>query len=593
LKIALLALLLSATGQKVGTPSEYDVSARKAKATGASTSRTLAEHLATLPDAQVTAQGSTTARSLAARAADVINVQDFGAVGYATRDAALAGVDSTGAIQAAIDRAGHWTYTNPYRVLMNSGGGIVYVPKGVYKVTAGLLVGGGVTIRGDGPGTMFIFRPAAPSTFLKPDPAKATADGTTFTDIHLHDFQVFGGGSPNNGYNGIFLQDCSYSTVARVTVANFTNYGVYFGTSGAGASYYNKTEKLNLYDNAVNLYLDTLASAHVDVGSTLYHLADYAAADYTAVVKDAAAAAFIGTKFQGRPNIAQVNDEGTGTAFIGNYAETQVGAGIPDKPFVRRATPTRGSAATTVVGAIKQKYLFSQWAETATEADYYTPQYPMTLHVGTPHFLPSLIQNPGKFGVYGYAAAGGAGSLAWDATKTFMNGRGSLKLTSAGTSYAVKYTIPGASLAKIVGRRLYVTFSWFTDSGATQVAHLQGAGNSHEKYSYNNGIDFGNGWQSKEMDIPILSATDLDVVLEVNGANGVSANFTDIFAWVDGFEWVPVDRDARIEATAAPATGTWAVGDRVAQLTPAVGQPKAWVCTVAGTPGTWVSEGNL
>lgn len=44
---------------------------------------------------------------------------------------------------------------------------------------------------------------------------------------------------------------------------------------------------------------------------------------------------------------------------------------------------------------------------------------------------------------------------------------------------------------------------------------------------------------------------------------------------------------------AAPAVGTWAVGDRCGKLTPVVGQPKGWLCTVAGTPGTWVSEGNL
>jgi hypothetical protein len=45
--------------------------------------------------------------------------------------------------------------------------------------------------------------------------------------------------------------------------------------------------------------------------------------------------------------------------------------------------------------------------------------------------------------------------------------------------------------------------------------------------------------------------------------------------------------------TAAPTTGAWRVGDRVYNQSPAVGQPKSWVCTVAGTPGTWVSEGNL
>jgi hypothetical protein len=45
--------------------------------------------------------------------------------------------------------------------------------------------------------------------------------------------------------------------------------------------------------------------------------------------------------------------------------------------------------------------------------------------------------------------------------------------------------------------------------------------------------------------------------------------------------------------TAAPVAGTWAVGDEIKMKTPVVGSPKGWVCTVAGTPGTWVSTGNL
>lgn len=48
-----------------------------------------------------------------------------------------------------------------------------------------------------------------------------------------------------------------------------------------------------------------------------------------------------------------------------------------------------------------------------------------------------------------------------------------------------------------------------------------------------------------------------------------------------------------IYATAAPVSGTWYRGDRVINALPAIGQPKAWTCTVSGTPGTWVSEGNL
>lgn len=45
--------------------------------------------------------------------------------------------------------------------------------------------------------------------------------------------------------------------------------------------------------------------------------------------------------------------------------------------------------------------------------------------------------------------------------------------------------------------------------------------------------------------------------------------------------------------SAVPDRGTWSVGDRVFNDNPVIGQPKSWVCTVAGTPGTWVSEGNL
>jgi hypothetical protein len=49
----------------------------------------------------------------------------------------------------------------------------------------------------------------------------------------------------------------------------------------------------------------------------------------------------------------------------------------------------------------------------------------------------------------------------------------------------------------------------------------------------------------------------------------------------------------QVLAAAAPTTGTWAVGDICINSAPAIGSPKGWRCTVAGTPGTWTSEGNL
>jgi len=37
----------------------------------------------------------------------------------------------------------------------------------------------------------------------------------------------------------------------------------------------------------------------------------------------------------------------------------------------------------------------------------------------------------------------------------------------------------------------------------------------------------------------------------------------------------------------APTTGNWAVGDFVINNAPTEGEPFAWRCTAAGTPGTW------
>lgn len=44
---------------------------------------------------------------------------------------------------------------------------------------------------------------------------------------------------------------------------------------------------------------------------------------------------------------------------------------------------------------------------------------------------------------------------------------------------------------------------------------------------------------------------------------------------------------------AAPAALAWLRGDIADNGLPAVGSPKRWICTTTGTPGTWVSEGNL
>ena len=49
----------------------------------------------------------------------------------------------------------------------------------------------------------------------------------------------------------------------------------------------------------------------------------------------------------------------------------------------------------------------------------------------------------------------------------------------------------------------------------------------------------------------------------------------------------------RGSGTAAPSSGSWAVGDRVENIAPASGGYMGWVCTSAGTPGTWKGYGLI
>lgn len=52
-------------------------------------------------------------------------------------------------------------------------------------------------------------------------------------------------------------------------------------------------------------------------------------------------------------------------------------------------------------------------------------------------------------------------------------------------------------------------------------------------------------------------------------------------------------RHNRGMAAAAPTTGTWAVGDYFENSIPAAGGYMGWMCTAAGTPGTWKGYGAI
>lgn len=115
-------------------------------------------------------------------------------------------------------------------------------------------------------------------------------------------------------------------------------------------------------------------------------------------------------------------------------------------------------------------------------------------------------------------------------------------------------------------------------------------------------ISAGNGWETITITFIPQAAGTVNIGLWWVGVSGTQDIWVDDFTacWGDSalinpakFGSVELATKTFTVASAAPTTGTWKVGDRVFNSVPAVGQPKSWVCTVAGSPGTWVSEGNL
>jgi hypothetical protein len=110
------------------------------------------------------------------------------------------------------------------------------------------------------------------------------------------------------------------------------------------------------------------------------------------------------------------------------------------------------------------------------------------------------------------------------------------------------------------------------------------------------------GWQATTVTFRPASSGSLSFGLWWLGVSGSSTAYVDEFSLCAGdrglinpakFGSLELSEKTFLCATAAPTTGTWKRGDHVFNSAPSVGAAKGWICTVAGTPGTWVSEGNL
>lgn len=142
-------------------------------------------------------------RTAQAKMRDTVSVKDFGAVGDGV-------TDDTAAIQAAIDYAGNWSSVAFAKTL--------YLPSGIYKTTATLLVRPYVNIVGDSMG----------KTTIKPTissgPALSSDATTGVAEAYLQRFANFaidGTNVTSTGYGWLFKQNKN-SVIEQIRFLNFT-----------------------------------------------------------------------------------------------------------------------------------------------------------------------------------------------------------------------------------------------------------------------------------------------------------------------------------------------------------------------------------
>jgi len=180
---------------------------------------TAASSVATVNEAQVTATGSSQARSLAKRFADVVNVLDYGAKGDGV-------TDDTTAIQNALNVTG-----------------TIYFSAGTYKITSALNISSNSTLMGDGKEKTVLYfykasNPASDEFMLKAeDKTNITVKNLTLSS-NAYDDGLFNLGtyttSPVPHYtanvqgriNGLLISSCTNVNVLDCEVRYFNYHGI-------------------------------------------------------------------------------------------------------------------------------------------------------------------------------------------------------------------------------------------------------------------------------------------------------------------------------------------------------------------------------
>jgi hypothetical protein len=196
------------------------------------------------------ATGASTTRTLPNRLADIINVKDYGAVGNSNTSAST-GTDDTTAIQAAVT------------ALTSAGGGTLFFPVGIYKVTSSINLGTALNnisfivegVAASDSGGSFIVGNFADFIFKRPGVSAGGPGCRVFRHLKIKNLAVGGGGICLLDNDGGQISNCSIQA----------DYGVRIGGDDPTDTCFS-TSVDNCLINGIGTFNTTPASSFTGVG---------------------------------------------------------------------------------------------------------------------------------------------------------------------------------------------------------------------------------------------------------------------------------------------------------------------------------------
>lgn len=165
---------------------------------------------------------------------------------------------------------------------------------------------------------------------------------------------------------------------------------------------------------------------------------------------------------------------------------------------------------------------------------------------------------------------------------------------SGNFGYACRFSVP----ENFVGRQMAVCFLVGTLTGVTSNRTVTTSGMTLTTPNFSEaGTSFwaAGGLESVGMSWYTANITATEGFFQINANSGVATTlkiYGFILTETENYQKMGnyIGAHVRRYASVAPSTGTWKVGDTFINNAPSAGNTK-FVCTVAGTPGTWVSTG--